>query len=94
MVVLACWCANRACVRLSTGSDSRPTSCPRIQHTIAAATKMLSWFGKLTVKEHVCPTHSGTSPESFHPFSERFQTVPSPWNGPALCVREHCTGER
>jgi hypothetical protein len=43
---------------------------------MAAATTMLSSFGKLTVKEHVSPTRNGTSPESFHPFDERFQTVP------------------
>ena len=55
---------------------------------------MLGLFGKLTVKEHVCPTRSGTSPESFHPFSERFQTVPWPWNRPAWYVTEHCSGER
>jgi hypothetical protein len=39
---------------------------------------MLGWFGKLTVKEHVCPTRSGTSPERRHQFTERFQTIG--WN--------------
>ena len=48
-------CSNRRCVCSSTTKVSRPYSWPRTHRTIAAATKMLSWFGKLTVKEHVCP---------------------------------------
>ena len=55
---------------------------------------MLPSIGKLTVKEHVCPTCSGTSPESFHTLSEKFQTVPCPWNGPAWYVAVHRTGKR
>src|SRR6476660_5840439 len=67
-------CSTRLCVCFSIAKVSRPYSWPRTQRTIAAATKMLSSFGKLTVKEHVCPTCNGKSPESFHPLSERFQT--------------------
>src|SRR5712692_1237042 len=87
-------CSTRLCVCFSIAKVSRPYSWPWTQRTIAAATTMLSSFGKSTVKEHVCPTRRGTSPESFHPISERFQTVPCPWNRPAWYVTEQCTGKR
>jgi len=60
----------------SIAKVSRPNSWPRTQRTIAAATTILSSIGKLTVKAHVCPTSRGTSPESFHPLSEKVPDRP------------------
>ena len=48
----------------------------------------------VTVSERGSPSCIGKSPESRHPVHERFHTVPCPWNGPALYVTEHCTGNR
>jgi hypothetical protein len=69
-------CSNRLCICLSIAKVSSPYSWPRAQRTIAADTKKLGWSGKVTVKEHICPTCNGTSPESFHPFTEKFHRVP------------------
>ena len=67
---------------------------PEPSGTIAAATEMLSSIGKLTVKALRLPNLRGTSPESFHPLSEKFQTVPCPETIPAWYVTEQCTGKR
>jgi len=34
-----------------------------------SVTPRLSWFGKVTVKKHICPTRNGTSPEKFYTVS-------------------------
>src|SRR6185436_7661066 len=77
-------CSSRPCISLSIAKVSSPYSWPRAQRTIAVDTTKLGWSGKVTVKEHICPTCNGTSPESFHPFTEKFHRVPWPWIEPAL----------
>ena len=78
----------RSIVTFSTANSG-----PLDHRTTASGISMRCIFGRVTVSERGSPGRTGKSPESRHPVHERFQTVPSPWNGPALYVKEHCTGK-
>ena len=68
--------------------------CSRDHRTTASGTSRRCSFGSVTVSDSVFPGHIGRAHKRRQPVHERFHTVPYLWNGPALCVTEHCTGKR